>query len=372
MTFDYLKEILPIFSGFRTRRKIVVIESDDWGSIRMPSRATFARLSKAGLDMGPADSIRFNLYDTLEGANDLEALFGVLKRHKDHKRNSPVITALSLVSNPDFELIRKSNYQKFHYESMRTTQAKYYPKEDVWAGWKFGISERLFVPEFHGREHLNVNLWMRDLRAGDKEARLAFDSEMWGFTNKNAFGISYQAAYDFEDPKELMQQENIIADGLRLFDNLFGYSASFFVPPNGCLSESLYVFLMSLGLRFQFSSRKHSVPIGRGVYKTRYNYLGKRNAAGQLFITRNAVFEPSLGGRDWVGSCLREIENAFRWKSPAIISTHRVNYVGALDESNREDGLIELDRLLGKIVHLWPEVEFLTSVELGELLDKNH
>ena len=37
-----------------TNRRILVIESDDWGSVRMPSTQAFKRLEEAGLDlMGP-------------------------------------------------------------------------------------------------------------------------------------------------------------------------------------------------------------------------------------------------------------------------------------------------------------------------------
>jgi len=35
--------------GSKTRRKIVVIESDDWGAIRMPSQRVYAELEKKGL-----------------------------------------------------------------------------------------------------------------------------------------------------------------------------------------------------------------------------------------------------------------------------------------------------------------------------------
>ena len=34
--------------GWRTKRKIVVIESDDWGSIRMPSRDIYEKLLAEG------------------------------------------------------------------------------------------------------------------------------------------------------------------------------------------------------------------------------------------------------------------------------------------------------------------------------------
>jgi hypothetical protein len=75
-----------------------------------------------------------------------------------------------------------------------------------------------------------------------------------------------------------------------------------------------------------------------------------------------------MDNRDWVDSCLGEINAAFRWRKPAVISSHRVNYIGAHYPDNRDRGLRELKRLLKAIVQKWPEVEFMTSAELGELM----
>jgi len=36
-----LRKNLVNIPGWRTNRKIVVIESDDWGSVRMPSREVY-------------------------------------------------------------------------------------------------------------------------------------------------------------------------------------------------------------------------------------------------------------------------------------------------------------------------------------------
>ena len=65
---------------------------------------------------------------------------------------------------------------------------------------------------------------------------------------------------------------------------------------------------------------------------------------------------------------INRIKIAFRWKKPAVISSHRINFMGALDEINRRDNLILLDNLLKRIVKLWPDVEFMTSDELGDLI----
>ena len=47
--------------GWRTNRKIVVIESDDWGSIQMPSKLAYSNLLKKGIGVDKS-----YLYDTLD------------------------------------------------------------------------------------------------------------------------------------------------------------------------------------------------------------------------------------------------------------------------------------------------------------------
>ncbi|GAF03251.1 hypothetical protein [Saccharicrinis fermentans] len=51
-----------------------------------------------------------------------------------------------------------------------------------------------------------------------------------------------------------------------------------------------------------------------------------------------------------------------------MISSHRVNYVGGLDVQNRSRGLKQLEQLLKQITKTWPDVEFITSEELGKIV----
>ena len=97
--------------------------------------------------------------------------------------------------------------------------------------------------------------------------------------------------------------------------------------------------------------------------------IESENEFGQIMLTRNCSFEPSSSTNiDWVNSCMKEIENAFFWHKPAIISSHRVNYIGRINQENAEKGLKDLDNLLSLIIEKWPQVEFMTSTELGELI----
>src|SRR5664279_2883782 len=88
--------------GWRTKRKIVVIESDDWGAIRMASKEVLDKLIKAGV---PIADCRFNNNDSLASEDDLSSLFEVLQSVKDKNSNPAVFTAVSVVANPDFNKI---------------------------------------------------------------------------------------------------------------------------------------------------------------------------------------------------------------------------------------------------------------------------
>ena len=46
-----IRRTLAALPGWRTKRKLIVLESDDWGSIRMPSVEAYNNLQKAGIDL---------------------------------------------------------------------------------------------------------------------------------------------------------------------------------------------------------------------------------------------------------------------------------------------------------------------------------
>jgi len=89
-------------------------------------------------------------------------------------------------------------------------------------------------------------------------------------------------------------------------------------------------------------------------------------------LVRNASFEVAENpDKDWVGSCLKEVSSAFSYRKPAIISTHRVNFMGGLNSNNRSNTLTLFKRLLLELKKKWPEIEFMSSDQLGQLIS-NH
>lgn len=356
--------------GWSSKRKILVFESDDWGSIRMPSRDIYNKLLDKGLPINVGDSNRYNTLDSLESPNDLDALFQCLSRFKDRNNKHPVFTAMSLIANPDFEKIKSSGFSDYFYEPVTQTFSRYgfHGSHSLWLQ---GRLHNLFEPQFHGREHLNVPLWMRALQAGDDFTMAGFEAGFWGFRNKGFSPVNYQAAFDLDKPEDLEIQKDILKSGLALFEQLNGIKAVFFVPPNGPINSALFPLCAENGIKSISTAKRHLEPFGNNRFKRSYHYIGQQNKYGQLFLTRNCSFEPSFQGVDWVSTCLKEIGIAFRWRKPAIISTHRVNYIGVHDENNRKYGLEKLSILIQRILQQWPDAEFMTSNQLAELIQKD-
>jgi hypothetical protein len=293
---------------------------------------------------------------------------------KDFTGKPAVFTAVCLVANPDFKAIKDSGFQEYYYELIPVTLNRVPGCEGSFELWKQGISKGIFIPQFHGREHLNISVWMHALKRGHQETREVFDEGMWGYVNSFFDGriVNYQEAYNIHDPDELPLLEEILKDGLNQFERLFGYRAKLFVAPNGEFSNKLEKCLALNGIKYISQAKIQREPLGHGKTRKVFHYLGMRNKWDQIYFTRNCFFEPgSLLKTDWVDSCLNEIESAFRWNKPAIISTHRVNYIGSLNRVNRENSLKQLEKLLSGIKNRWPNVEFLSSDQLGALISES-
>ena len=97
------------------------------------------------------------------------------------------------------------------------------------------------------------------------------------------------------------------------------------------------------------------------------NFCGKKSEQGLIYLMRNCFFEPSQGGPS-AQECLNRVKVAFRWHKPATISMHRLNVIGSIDENNRTKNLKDLKWLLDEIVKLYPDVEFMSSDELGRII----
>lgn len=366
-----MEQTMMNIPGWRTDRKLVLLESDDWGSIRMPSREVYKQLLRSG---DKVDSDPFTRYDSLASESDLSLLFEVLTKYKDCKGNYPVITANCAVANPDFDKIKASGYRAFFYEPFTETLQKYPEHKRSFELWQLGINQRIFFPQLHCREHMNVTRWLKDLQRGKQDLVTAFNNRM--ISTGNSFTLTNKYAYmdalNYDVKEELQILKAIIIEGTELFERIFGYSSKSCIAPCYIWSEEIEQELARRGIDYLQGSKLQLLPQkteGTSSLGKKRHHLGQINSQDQIFLLRNCEFEPSWNEAiDWIDRCLRDIEIAFKWHKPATISTHRLNYVGYIDANNRDRNLKQLSKLLSEIIRRWPEVEFITSVELGDLI----
>lgn len=360
---SYIGGLKTNLKGAKISSKVIVFESDDWGAIRTPGKDVLDHLERKGFD------IKGSLYkaDALASKEDLEDLFSLLLKFKGSDGGPAKFTANAIMANPDFDKIKASDYREYHFEPFYETFQKYPQHENNLDIWKQGIKEGVFFPQFHGREHLNVKRWLKSLQENNPKLKEAFD---WGTTFSGKEDYSFMEAYDWDEVGDVSHHKEIISEGLSMFKKTFGFHSKSFIAPcynwDPGIEETLAQNKISWiqGLPHQYA------PTGKfGNYKLIPHSFGSKNQFGQFYNVRNCIFEPSTNPNlDWTDKVLGRIQAAFNLKKPAVICTHRINFVGFIDPKNKYIGLKQLERLLSQINKNWPEAKFITTDELENYL----
>lgn len=368
MMLTLLKKLADIkVKKFNTRSLIFL--SDDWGSVRIRSKQDQEELIKKDFNI----TNRFDKYDALETNEDIEQLFEVLTKYKDHKGNHPVITAVTNTGNPDFIKIEDSDLKEYTHETIEATYKRYPNSDRVLSLIKMGIDDKIFVPQSHGREHVQINWWMEELQFEQNFARKVYNNEFFFFgsnyINNNRRNRDFSAAFDVWNKNDIETHKDIITTGLNDFEKLFGFRSKIFTPPAMFYSPQIESTLLQEGIQWLDVGRFFKTPEVGGAEKYQLNYLGRKKKSGLKVLVRNGVFEPNMSETDnGVARAMFDIEQAFRAKQPAILSNHRAAFVGRIDKTNREKGLQALDILFKQILKKWPDVEFISAPDLVKIL----
>jgi hypothetical protein len=271
--------------------------------------------------------------------------------------------------------MKEEGYKNVHIELLPLTFKKLsslqpFAYEGAWNFWQEGINKGLMCPEFHGREHFNLKIFKEKLAKKDQALILSLENR--SLTNVGYSGyssIGWTASFSFWDPvKDTAYFPQMIKEGLDFFEQVYGYESVAFTPPAQQVPSDLESELRNFGLEAldkPFFQKKH---VGFDRYKMEFCTMRYKEKKGLVELVRNVVFEPTASSIDHVSKALAQIEAAFTWNKPAIISSHRVNFCGHIDPNNREKGLGDLKSLLGAIVKKWPDVEFVSIRDLVQLI----
>tara|TARA_B100000925_G_scaffold171416_1_gene129113 strand:+ start:14395 stop:15534 length:1140 start_codon:yes stop_codon:yes gene_type:complete len=373
-----IRNILSVYSRWlfyikacRVDKKIVVIESDDWGSIRTSSKESYNTLLKNGFKLNNSPYSK----DALETNKDLEELYNVLLKFKGSDNNPPVFTANIIMANPDFLKIKEDDFNNYYYENVSETCNTYESSNKVITLWKDGLNNRSFVPQLHAREHVKYWTWLEDLKNLKNEATCTFDLKMCGLPSKvsptktSYYNPPYVSSKEIEKYK--INLNVLVGEGISLFEDIFGYKSDTVIAPNCTWTDEIekiweknhIKFIQGGYLQENFDKNVKHIP----------HFLGQKSKTTNMhYLVRNCSFEPSYTNNpDQWKKTLKQVDNALKNKFPAIISSHRVNYVGRIDSKNRENGLTQLSKLLNAILKKHPDSIFLDSSTFANNYLKN-
>jgi len=334
----------------------------------MPSKNVYERLIQSNIEV---NKFSFDKNDSLESEEDLKALFETLQKFEDRDGKNPVLTACHVVANPDFDKIEASERKEYHYETILETYKRSAHTQKVPDLIKVGIQKGIFIPQSHGREHIQVKRWMEAINSNSQKEQIAFENRAIisskSSTCSQPYPQNYFAGQDYSGESEHSELEAINAEGLELFEQIFGFKSISFVAQGGVWGDHLLNMLYDEGVRLIGGQQLQ--PNVQAGHKTVNKFWGSQNQFGQFHWRRNCMFEPARDQNfNWVGKCLEEIEIAFRWGKPAVISAHRVNFIGSIFEENRTASLKKLEKLTASVLKKWPDVKFISTAQLAEIM----
>ena len=355
------------FFGWRTKRKLLVFESDDWGSLYLPGSAQIRYLEQAGIL--EKDRTAYRRFDCLERRADLHGLFDVLSEFSDMHGNPAKFTFNTVMGNPDFEKIKQADFQSYHHQPFFESY-QLYNDEDCHDIWQSGMNARLVTPQFHAREHLNIRLWLDELRANRMDTRLAFDNCFYSQVRSSKSPKTYMAAYWATSEIHLREIQAILVDGLKMFEGIFGFPSQSFVACKFILPSEIEETLAAKGIHTIQTQRRHRVPVpNTGKSKFKHRIGGMKNRLGQIYSVRNVFFEPfEKPEQNVVAHAMKQTMTAFKCGQPAIVSSHRVNYVSRVEKTNSERSLRQLREYIKRVRAAWPDVEFISSDQLRDIM----
>lgn len=189
------------------------------------------------------------------------------------------------------------------------------------------------------------------------------------YASKN---FTYEESLDYFNEEEKKAKKRIVEEGLYLFEKIFGFSSLSFIANNYVWGTYLERTLKKngvLGIKGVLAQKEPMVKNEDHSYRFRKHYTGQKNKLGQVYLVRNVFFEPSYNLQtDYLGESLRQINSAFKWRKPAIICSHRINYIGFIDKLNRDRNLKLLRQFFKEIKKKWPDVEFMNSEQLIKMI----
>jgi hypothetical protein len=331
----FLQARQGILASFREpvlRRPVLIVESDDWG---------------AGA-VGQAEA--------------LQDIAGLLGTFNDIDGHHPVMTLGVVLATADGEKTLSSGSYHRVPLSPQTHGA-------LLDAINHGVDSGVFSVQLHGMEHFwppalmlacstddAVVDWLRDApHSRTEDLPSPLQSRWVDASSLPARRLAREAV------------RKAVREEVGAFRDVFGCLPFVVVPPTFVWNEDVehawaangVGVIVTPGARYE-SRAVDGRPAGRGGLL----YNGQTAVSKVIYLVRDVYFEPLFGHTG--AQALAALADKTGLGRPALFETHRFNFLGTDQERSRS--LKELKRLLQLAVDRFPELAFLSSGELAEIL----
>jgi hypothetical protein len=329
----------PVRAAWREpflRYPVLIIESDDWGP-------------------GPESQTQA-----------LRRLAACLNQYRDGSGHTPVMTLGISLSLPDSEAIAASNLSTYYARPI--TDPAY---ASILAAMQEGIRIGVFAPQLHGMAHYwpdavmraaqsdhSVREWVLNGPGQETEALPSPLQSRW-----------VDASTLPSHPLSSAEIETAVAAEVACYRTVFGAKPAVVVPPTFVWTEPVEAAWAASGARAivtpgqRYAGRDAS---GRPDCPSGAIYNGQRGIGGLIYLVRDRYFEPSRGHQ--AERALAALAEKTAQGRPCLLETHRFNFTG----EHLEDALARLDKLLRAALARHPNLRFIGTAELAELMLTNH
>ncbi|RKZ19216.1 hypothetical protein DRQ50_02550 [bacterium] len=342
--------------------RAVVLHSDDWGFAGFaPDAAAWQGVDREALDPGRFPDAYWG--STLEDGAAVSDLADVLFSFRGRDGLPAVLQPNYILFSLDAAGTEAGAPTWLRRELPAFPAA--YRRPGLWAAVAAARERGVWHPELHGAWHYDPSL--RRLRA--EESPAAAMALVRGIT----------LFRDAQSAKELgpwRSQEDLAVEldaCFRVFTAMFGQRPVSIIAPDYTWSGRNEALWTARGLRVIQAKREQRNPdlppgrLGR-MLKWLDRHVSIVSRPDRTFIERNCRFEPAQNDDPTAVTrrCLAAVGRAWAAGEPAVIETHRVNFVH-LDQAVAARGRRELASLLGDLAQRDPGPLFMSDAEVAQL-----
>lgn len=347
----------------------VAFESDDWGLAGfVPTDAVLAGLDRDALTGGRFPQVYWR--STLEDSATVRRLADLMGSCQDRDglpavfQANYIMSALELVAEPQAGGREVTgSWRRYDLPALPLA----YDRPGLWSAVRAAVREGVWEPAFHGSFHYDPQR-RQDAVTRDPLARRAALQGVLVFPGSHR-------AWELGPWRPISVLAEELDRSLDIFLRLYGHPPRSVIAPDYVWDDRCEALWESRGLRVIQAKREQRHPERRGaglgdrLAKVVDRAFSRLFHPDRIYLERNCRLE-AVQAKDWrqvAETCYQDIHRAWARGEPAVIETHRVNFVH-LDPEVAEKGFRALQHLLELLTQAAdPALTFLTDDELAQL-----